>query len=351
MPINGKLIVNLDGKYFEHQITQNNNELMCEADCVQLCRTELIKTLQKSLFDKDQTKLFAFKNELRQKFDTNKYIYDLVNDIQSSDDNQGQLGKALEKIDWFEKWGKHYLKSIIRAHELEKCINFKDLSIQHYSSPEFLAEQKRMETIFIGLTPPQPSGYMAGANTNVTPVAMTSYYRQSGGCFDGNSRVKMADLTTKFVKDIKKNDIVYSSLGNNNCANVVAVLKLKVDKLISMNTLEGMYVTPYHPVNFNGKWVFPVDLQTPESIYIDYMYDFVLDNGHTVNINRIDVITLGHGYTFNKVVSHKYFGNLIVNDLMKHSKWETGLIQLDDYIFIRDEDSSVVKLVFTDLSN
>ena len=79
---------------------------------------------------------------------------------------------------------------------------------------------------------------------------------------------------------------------------------------------------------------------------IDYMYDFVLDSGHIVKINNIDVITLGHGFDFNDVVKHDYFGDKIIDDLMKHESWDSGYICLDKYKFIRGEDMKIIGLEY-----
>jgi frataxin-like iron-binding protein CyaY len=36
-----------------------------------------------------------------------------------------QVSLALSRADWFQKWGRHYLPSLQRAHELQLCNNFK----------------------------------------------------------------------------------------------------------------------------------------------------------------------------------------------------------------------------------
>ena len=40
-------------------------------------------------------------------------------------DLRGQITMALSRADWFAKWGKHFLPSIARAHQLQQCNNFK----------------------------------------------------------------------------------------------------------------------------------------------------------------------------------------------------------------------------------
>ena len=110
-----------------------------------------------------------------------------------------------------------------------------------------------------------------------------------------------------------------------------------------------MYITEYHPIMYKNKWTFPVNVNKSilvTSNVIDYMYDFVLDEGHTVDINKVTVLTLGHGYTFNEIVSHDYFGDKIIQDLIEHPDWINGTIILDDYKFLRNDNMTVKKLSF-----
>lgn len=46
-------------------------------------------------------------------------------------DLSGQVKEALLK-EYYDKWGKHYLPSIARAHLLQQCNNFKDPGVQYY---------------------------------------------------------------------------------------------------------------------------------------------------------------------------------------------------------------------------
>merc|ERR1719359_543228 len=42
------------------------------------------------------------------------------------EDLEGQVSEAISRQDWFARWGRHYLPSLQRAHELQQCNNFKD---------------------------------------------------------------------------------------------------------------------------------------------------------------------------------------------------------------------------------
>ena len=43
-----------------------------------------------------------------------------------------QVAEALDRPEWFLKWGKHYLPSLANAHLLEQAHNFKDPGVQLY---------------------------------------------------------------------------------------------------------------------------------------------------------------------------------------------------------------------------
>ena len=52
-------------------------------------------------------------------------------------DLEGQVTEALSRTDWFNKWGRHYLLSLVNAHHLQQCNNFKDPGVQHYGGALF----------------------------------------------------------------------------------------------------------------------------------------------------------------------------------------------------------------------
>ena len=335
---------------------------MTKTEFAQLMRIELIKIITKTLISQNNTDLINFQSRLiteNHKFNSD-YIKALIDDIAFDDPNKGQLSKAVEKSSWFQQWGNHYLKAIARAHQLERCITFKEQSPQYYNSDEFKSEQSRIEQIFCDIPSPIPSNrriYNTYSSTSAASaytsahVSMSSYYVQDGGCFDGDSMVSMYDdinkkIYYKPVHEIVKGDMVYCPLNDAKYAHVVCVLKLKVNKKIMMSDINGMKITPFHPINIKNKWFFPYEQNIPQECNIDYIYDFILDSGHIVRINNIDVITLGHGFTFNDIVYHEYFGDKIIDDLRKHKSWEIGYIILDNYEFIRGDNMRITNLKF-----
>lgn len=334
-----------------------NTTEITKLDFEQLMRIELIKIITKVLVTQNGSELLNFQSNLireNKKYNSD-YITSIIDDIAFNDPNKGQLTKAVAKTEWFQQWGNHYLKAICRAHQLERCITFKELSPQYYMSDEFKIEQTRIEKIFCDLPAPKSSAYnkqnISTSTSTSTSISMSTFYVQDGGCFDGESMVSMYDVTSgsiyyKPVSCIVQNDIVFCPLNKTNYARVVCILKLKVNKNILMCDIGGMKITPYHPINIENKWIFPIDQTLPQEYNIDYMYDFILDSGHVVKINNIDVITLGHNFTFNNVVYHEYFGDKIIEDLRKHESWDNGYIVLNNYHFVRDEYMRIKKIEY-----
>lgn len=44
-------------------------------------------------------------------------------------------------------------------------------------------------------------------------------------------------------------------------------------------------------------------------LFIKNIYNLILENTHSIMINDIEVVTLGHGYSENEVIYHPYYGS------------------------------------------
>ena len=72
-------------------------------------------------------------------------------------DLDGQVLEALSKSEYFERWGKHYLPSLCRAHQLQFCNNFKDPGVQVYGGKCFEKMRDFCDDVFLKLPLPKPS--------------------------------------------------------------------------------------------------------------------------------------------------------------------------------------------------
>merc|ERR1711988_2018185 len=85
----------------------------------------------------------------------------------------GQCTEALSRREWFSKWGVHYLPSIMFAHRLQQCNNFKDPGVQHYGGTLFNDIRDAADDVFNNLPAPKPS--VVRRVSQPTPVSMSAY--------------------------------------------------------------------------------------------------------------------------------------------------------------------------------
>ena len=371
-----QLIINADGVTYEHIVVNSGVTSFTDDEKMNIiARANLVATLSQLTESFDNSKqilnLLSFVKSLSQ----TEYLTYMVSDLSDPDPNKGQLGKSVEKLAWYNKWGKHYLLSVLRAHILELCFNFKDLAIQHYKGEMFIQNQTAIEQIFNQITPPEPSiketpQYDHYGYNNTTAILKQhhvmaymasipqSYYNVSGGCFTGNWMVNMAVGEKKPVNKIRPNDYVVSLDSPTGVAKVIAVVMFRINQNVDMVSPDGANgITLYHPMYISDgsstdpKWVFPCDYTeaTYGTTSGEYMYDFVVDVGHTVLFDdKYNFACLGHGITKNDVIKHEYFGTKsIIDDLCRHPDWKFGTVILNDWQFTRGENNRVNGLIFS----
>ena len=158
------------------------------------------------------------------------------------------------------------------------------------------------------------------------------------GCFSGNGKVELKNKTFKNVKDLIKGDTL------KNGAIVICLIKIKVNKTQQAIELNDVYYSLKHPVIYNEKWTNPINIKSPKLTYIDYWYNLVLKNGHSVKINGIEAITLGHNQK-DKIAFHPYFGtNKVLNALKKYKEFVDGKIVIKKVLNVeRDENGRICK--------
>ncbi len=272
-------------------------------------------------------------------------------------DFKGQVLEAISTDDAYNKWGGKYLPSLICAHQLEECNNFKDIGVQNYGGKLFKKLQTTCEDIFTSMPPPVPTPTYQGysyASTHVavaTPVNMTTFYNRCGSCFHGDSFVLMADNVLQQLSTIKKGDM--TSRGRVEC---VVKTKCLDNKMQYCRTDKGLLITKYHPMILNGNYVFPVDHYPAEIVESDYMYSLVLEKSilkrpETVVINDTECVTLGHGIYNDTVASHDFFGTENVINVLKNTKgWSNGIVVLKAgyELFTRDDKTNLVNNINLD---
>ena len=267
----------------------------------------------------------------------NQYIKDLVTDLKE------QVSIALSKKEFYNKWGRHYLPSLARAHLYQQCNNFKDPGVQHFGGQIFQATRDKLDKLFLNLPAPEPS---IKRSTNKNVQNMSSFYNSQGVCFHGDCSVLMMNGLYKLVKDIQKGDMIYSD--NGKPAQVICVVQtpMKENKAELVTLANGLKLTPYHPVKINGVFKFPIEIGKVNWVACDVVYNFVLNEHHIMKINNIECVTLGHGLINNDVVKHEYFGtDQVIKDLQKIGGWENGLIHLKSEWIRREGEIGIINKI------
>lgn len=268
------------------------------------------------------------------------YITNYLNDYL----NDGQISVAFKK-EYMNTWGMHYLLSLLRSYEMQICLNFKDNGLQNYANNLFSNLRDEGEVIFLSIPPPVRKNRYTGAVRQ--QVNMTAFYNQSGGCFDGNSDIKMYNNTYKKVKDLIKGDEVLSI--NNVKAKIECIIITKINKEhIQMCNINEMLITPYHPVIYNNKWIYPINVVKPKNIKIELVYNLVLSNGNVVvYLNNTPVVTLGENNIIDINIHHAYLNsNNVINDLSNKVGYYNGVVVLEQSDFVRDTvTNEIIKIV------
>eukprot|EP00913_Durusdinium_trenchii_P002640 g2445.t1 len=90
------------------------------------------------------------------------------------EDILGQCLEAVQKEEYWTKWGRHYVPSVMFAHKLQQCNNFKDPGVQCYGSDLFSDLRDVADACFNKLPAPSVTParyrYLGGAST-IRPMA------------------------------------------------------------------------------------------------------------------------------------------------------------------------------------
>jgi hypothetical protein len=257
----------------------------------------------------------------------NRIFPDDPNATALATDIQGELALAVTSQDNWKKWGRHYFPSIARSHQRQQCSNFRDPGLQVYGkdSPLFTKSRDAIDAAFDNLPPPKPSKKVVerAATQNSRGVkyqaltSMQQYNSRSAPCFTGDSLVRLADGTEVRIDALKRGSLVATPLG---ARSVAVVVKTSITAIANANAkgegreargrglelcyINGLKVTPWHPILHENKWVFPADVVTPReaSPDVDAIYSFLLqphadDAAHAMIVGGVTCVTLGHGLT------------------------------------------------------
>ena len=236
-------------------------------------------------------------------------VKSLLNSLSASplkSDVGGRMTKALQGKPRFKRWGKHYLRALMRSHQLQVCTNFMDTGLQMYGGDMFRRLREEGDKMFLSLPPPtrrvarasEPTSSPAARGRARSPSPdMNSYYAGSGGgCFFGGSRVQVVGGGKKMVKDLKAGDKV--GVGGGWFGVVAHVVKVKRNGK-GLVELPGsrLMLTGGHPVKVGGTWRLPRDVAGGKRVMegVTEVWTVVMAEGENIVVEGVEAATWGSG--------------------------------------------------------
>lgn len=283
------------------------------------------------------------KNQLLTSKFSDELTQGMIKNLEGDGSNEGQIKLAVSNMTYFRKWGEFYLNQLTRSLNQQIKPNFKDEACV-FGGTIFTDCVDKASDIFDSLPPPTPSlinqqsslyrSLGTNSQTNI-PIDMSAYNNSGGGCFDSYCNITMTDGSTKILKDIKKGDIIMSATQDNvlTTAKVLCVFETKITMGIRefVDFENGLYITPWHPIKYNNKWVFPANIKDPIVKQCSSMITLVLDKNHVGFINGFQCIMLGHGFK-EGVLNHPFYGtHKVIDVLKKNPGYKIGHILVNDY--------------------
>lgn len=309
------------------------------------------------------------------------------------EDYEGQVLQALSRLDWWSKWGKHYLQSLQRAHELQQCNNFKDPGVQFYGGSLFRSIRDFADDQFCSLPAPVPkpkpapmysqssysqfSGGGQGAPAAPVPSApinMASFNSRDQPCFHGDCTVSVCVdgvWAVKAVHEVRRGDRleggVVRCVVRTDCPGGRSPL---VSVGAKGQEQDLLLVTPWHPVQVGVAWVFPADVGEVCDVACEAVYSFLIEVGsgadsqgaveggvkggryaRSVTVSGVRCLALAHGIADDVVAAHPFFGTTaVVSALMRCEGWGAGLVRFGvqegkegrSSVLTRDEQTGLV---------
>mmetsp|Transcript_2645 Transcript_2645/g.7915 ORF Transcript_2645/g.7915 Transcript_2645/m.7915 type:complete len:661 (+) Transcript_2645:149-2131(+) len=315
-----------------------------------------------------EVEAIAFAAEMVPHLKDNPGLSDLHVDI------SGRFCKSLKGHERFNRWGKHYLRALTRAHELQMCTNFMDRGLKPYGGTLFRHLRDTGDRIFVELTPPVPSnppeiaftqaqapwaghalarGVDGHHNRRLPPVQapppridMTTYHAgEGGGCFGGTSTVVVQDPSTATLQSRRVCDILAGdrvAVADGTFATVLGVARIAHDTARPMTLLpSGLTITENHPIRVRGEWTRPINVPDRRTVRgDDVVYNFVVSANHILLVNGVECITWGHGRSEDGV-RHTFYGTRrVVDAVAALPGWTDGLVDIAGNV--RDQDGHTV---------
>jgi len=266
-----------------------------------------------------------------------------------NEDVSGRVAKSVSTPERYQRWGRHYLRAIVRAHQLQLRTNFMDPGLQVYGGKLFKDLEHRGGEIFVALPMTTGSRYAStssysastSSSTYTAPAVDTTVYYGGGGggCFDASCSVvvqKEGSESKTDVHQVRKGDLVrVVEDGARAWARVACVVQIERQQQTDLvEFASGLKLTKKHPVRFPGQnWQYPVDLVGKRAVLCkstsEYVYNFVLDSSHVLLVNDVECVTFGHGISADPVAWDSFYATQrVVNVISEMEGFDSGFVSV-----------------------
>ena len=301
-------------------------------------------------------------------------INDLFNSAEYRDNNKILANECLSETGeikmafsskYFHTWGKAYLYSTLRGHEMSHMWNFKDKSLKKYSNILFDTEVSILDNIFKMMPAPTPSRLALESVQSYGGMSQV-FNNQNSTCWTVDSMITLSDGSDCVIQDIRPGMKVttYDPINHEwNVAEVKYVIRQACNNgivdAVPLGHRGRARMTPNHPIldltiDPNPYYCWAKNYYKPEKYYSDYVYNMVLSNHHHILSDGVICTTMGHGMTkevvdelgFNgsNVVVHSYFGNMykVAYDIEKIGVDNEAYVTVNYDEVVRDPDTGYV---------
>ena len=241
-------------------------------------------------------------------------------------DLQGEISLAVKSKENWNKWGMHFLRSLMGCYRHGYCNNFKDHVPNFFGTGDvFEALRDTADDVFNKLPPPEPPvssegtiigggyhfrGFGGGGGAPVAQRRVTSMAQvnnSSAPCYlDG-----LVDTTegTKMLSElVPDKDTVLGIDGVP--VEVLVVIRYQCTTNQTMYNIGDLVVTEHHPVFLDGKWKHPKHCGKPAIVQKPLLFNVQLAKGaSSLVVGGVPVISIGHEIWGDPVAEHHLYGN------------------------------------------
>lgn len=202
------------------------------------------------------------------------------------EDLEGRITKTLtarvaggDPLDRFNRWGRHYLRAILRAHQYQMCTNFMDKGLQQYGGTQFnellvtggriflalpmkkYSDNAQQEDPFLAAAaqhqraphqraPNQRAPNQRAPQPQPQPQNVNYYGGGGGGCFGADCTVRVFPDKLVRICELQRGDKVVIADGTWALVDFVVELVHPRDDMIKIEPNE-LIITPRHPIARN----------------------------------------------------------------------------------------------------